>query len=283
MRTRSVLIIVALLVVAMGCRDFLVKSDRRVIAECYGVKLYEEELAGVVPADANKMDSLARVNAFVESWIRRQLLIHQAEKNLTLEQRDFSKQLQEYRNSLIIYAYETQLIEQYLDTVVNEQEILDYYEGHKENFQLRSTMVKVAYVVLKSDNKHQKEFHQLMSDPDTLLLAQLDILATHHAVASFMDVDEWVRLDDLLNQVPLEVYNAESFLKKNQFVSFEKDNLLYMVRFVDYLMEESMSPLELERDNIENIILLKRKKDLLSRMNESLFEKAEQEQAFEIY
>lgn len=283
MRIRSVLIIAALLVMSMGCRDYLVKSDRRVIAECYGNKLYEEDLVGVVPANDNKMDSLSRVNAFVESWIRRQLLIHQAEKNLTLEQRDFSKELQEYRNSLIIYAYETQLIEQYLDTVVNEQEIQDYYENHKQNFQLRSTMVKAAYVVLDSDNKHQKEFLQLMSHPDTLLLSQLDILASHEAVASFLDVDEWVRLDDLLAQVPAEVYNAESFLKKNQFFSFEKDNLLYMVRFVDYLLEESVSPLELERDNIENIILLKRKKDLLTRMNDGLFEKAESERVFEMY
>ena len=237
----------------------------------------------MVPSDAYRMDSLSRVNAFVDSWIRRQLLIHQAEKNLTPEQLDFSKQLQEYRNSLIIYAYETQLIEQDLDTVMEEDEILEYYEGNKQNFQLRSTMVKVAYVILQNDTKHKKEFQHLMANPDTLMLPQLDAMADHAAVASFLDVDQWVRLDDLLSQIPLEIYNTESFLRKNRFVSFEKDNLLYMVRFEDYLMEENVSPLELERDNIKNIILLKRKKDLLSKMNEDLYDKAQAEQAFEIY
>ena len=156
MRKPGLLILALILLGTMGCRDYLVKSDRRVVAECYGNKLYEEDLAGVVPSDANRMDSLSRVNAFVDSWIRRQLLIHQAEKNLTPEQLDFSKQLQDYRNSLIIYAYETQLIEQYLDTIVGEEEIMAYYEEHKENFQLRSNMVKVAYVILPQDTKHEK-------------------------------------------------------------------------------------------------------------------------------
>lgn len=280
---KTVLLFLVLLTTAMGCRDYLAKSDRVVVAECYGNKLYAEDLAGVVSPDATRMDSLSRVNAFVDSWIRRQLLIHQAEKNLSPEQLDFSKQLQDYRNSLIIYAYETQLIEQYLDTVVSEEELTRYYEENKQNFQLRSTMVKVAYVVLDGESKHRKDFQQLMSNRDTLMLPKLDILASRYAVTSFLDVDTWVRFDDLLMQVPLEVYNIESFLKKNRFVTFEQDNLVYMIRFEDYLLEESMSPIEIERENIKNIILLMRQKSLITQMNNDLYEKAEKENVFEIY
>jgi hypothetical protein len=274
---------VVLMLAATSCRDYFMQSDRIVVAECYGNKLYPEDLEGVVPADVNKMDSLARVNDFIDSWIRRQLLIHQAEINLSAEQRDFSKQMQDYNNSLLIYAYETQLIEQYLDTVVSDEEITSYYEENMANFQLRSTIVKVAYVILRSDCKNIKDFQQLMSNRDTLMLPQLDNLASQYAVASFLDVDSWVRLDDLLATVPLEIYNTESFLKKNRFVSFEKDNFVYLVRFEDHLMEESVSPLEIERENIKNIILLKRKKDLLSQMNVNIYEKAVKEKVFEIY
>ena len=280
---KPVLLLLVLLATVVGCRDYLVKSDRVLVAECYGNKLYVEDLAGVVPAESTRLDSLSRVNAFIDSWIRRQLLIHQAEKNLSPEQLDFSKQLQDYRNSLIIYAYETQMIEQYLDTVVSEEELVQYYEENKQNFQLRSTMVKTAYVVLDSESKHKKEFQQLMSNRDTLMLPKLDALASHYAVSSFLDVDTWVLFDDLLNQVPIEVYNTESFLKKNKFVSFEKENLVYMIRFEDYLLEESVSPIEIERENIRNIILLIRQKNLLSQMNSGLYEKAQKEHVFEIY
>ena len=283
MRKGFFLISILLLCACTGCRDFFAKSDRVVVAECYGQKLYAEDLAGVFPTDASRMDSLARVNAFIDSWVRRQLLIHQAERTLEDQQLDFTKELQDYRNSLVIYAYETQMIEQFLDTVISEEEISEYYEEHKDNFQLRSTMVKVAYVILEQDEKHLKDFQQLMKDPDTLLLVRLDVLASHFAVASFLEVDSWIRLEDLQNKVPIEIYNLESFFKKNRFVSFEKDNYIYLVRFEDYLLEESVSPLEIESDNIKNIILLKREKDLLSRLNEELYEKAVKEKVFEIY
>ena len=283
MRKIAFVLGVVLMLSATSCRDYIMQSDRIVVAECYGNKLYPEDLEGVVPADASKMDSLARVNDFIDSWIRRQLLIHQAEINLTPEQRDFSKQLQDYNNSLLIYAYETQIIEQYLDTVVTEDEIAAFYEENMGNFQLRSTMVKVVYVILKDDCKHKKDFQQIMSNHDTLMLPQLDVLASQYAVSSFLDVDSWIRLDDLLETVPMEIYNTESFLKKNRFVSFENDNLVYMVRFEDHLMEESVSPLEIESDNIKNIILLRRKKDLLSQINVELYKKAVKEKVFEIY
>lgn len=283
MRTTLFLLSVILLFSAAGCRDYLMKSDRIVVAECYGQKLYAEDLEGVVPADANRMDSLSRVNAFIDSWIRTQLLIHQAEINLPPEQLDFSKQLQDYRNSLTIYAYESEMIEQYLDTIVSEEEIADYYEEHKENFQLRSTMVKVAYVILDENCKHVKDVQQVLSRRDTLMMSELDELVEQYAVSSFLDIDEWVRLDDLLSKIPMEIYNAESFLRRNRFVSFEKDNLVYLVRFEDYLMEKSVSPLEIECDNIKNVILLKRKKELLQQMNAELYDRAKKEKVFEIY
>ena len=282
MRKLGVLLVCSLLL-SVACSDWVRQSERIVVAECYGVKLYADELEGLVPASAGKMDSLTQVNAFVDSWIRRQLMVHQAEMNLAPEQLDFSKQIQDYRISLVIYAYETQMVEQYLDTIVSQEEIAAYYEEHKENFQLRSTMVKVAYVILEEDCKQEKEFKQLLSDRDTVDLAHLDMLAAEHALSSFLDVDSWLRLEDLLNVVPIEIYNYESFFKKNRFVMFEKDDRVYMVRFEDYLLEKSVSPIEIEAEGIKNIILLKRQKELLARMRSDLYEQAKREKAFEIY
>lgn len=275
--------LVCLLLALASCKYFDHQPDRAVVAECYGVKLYADELRDVMPTGADPADSLAQVNAYIESWIRKQLLVHQAELNLDPQQLDFTKQLQDYRNSLVIYAYETQVIEQYLDTVVSMDEIAAYYEEHKENYQLRSTMVKVAYVILEEGCEQEKEFKQLLSNRDTLDLVQLDILASEHAVSSFFDVDSWVKLDDLLAVVPIEIYNYESFFRKNRFVSFEKDDFVYMVRFEDYLLEKSVSPLEIEEDGIRNLILLKRKKELLAQMYSDLYEQAKKEKGFEIY
>ena len=283
MKRLSLFIGAFFLLLLTGCDYFEKSSKEVVLAECYGKYLYESDLKGIVPENATIMDSIQLVNNFIDSWVKRQVLIHQAENNLNKEELDLKKQMEEYRNSLVIYAYESQLINQKLDTVVSEDEIEAYYEQNKENFQLRNTMVRVAYVILNEDCEQKEVFKKLMSDRDTLLLQNIDVQATYYAVKSYLDVDHWMRLDELTNIVPIEIFNTESFLKKNQFVCFDMNDYTYMVRFVDYLLEESTSPLEMERDNIKSVILAQRKQALIERMRNSVYEKAKKERAFEVY
>ena len=144
-------------------------------------------------------------------------------------------------------------------------------------------MVRVAYVILDEDCKQKADFKKLLNDPDTLMLQNIDIQANYYAVKSFVDVDQWLRLDELTNIVPIQIFNAESFLKKNKFVSFDVNNYTYMVRFVDYLLEESTSPMEMVRDNIKSVILAQRKQAMIEEMQTALYEKAKNEEAFEVY
>ena len=283
MKKIGVLIGIVFLLLLAGCDYFQKSSKEVVVAECYGKYLYESDLKGIVLEGATTMDSIQRVSTFIDSWIMRQVLIHQAEKNLDKDKLDLKKQMEEYRNSLIIYEYESQLINQKLDTVVSEDAIIEYYEQNKEDFQLRNTMVKVAYVILNEDSKQKATFQKLLSDPDTLLLQNIDILANYYAVKSYVDVDQWMRLDDLTNIIPIEIFNAESFLKKNKFVCFDMSEHTYMVRFVDYLLEESTSPMEMVRDNIKSVILAHRKQAMLEKMRTSIYNKARREHAFEVY
>lgn len=279
----SVLIGVVSLLLLTGCDYFQKNSKEVVVAECYGKYLYESDLKGIVPEDASIMDSIQRASSFIDSWIKKQVLVHQAETNLSKEELDLTKQLEEYRNSLVVYAYESHIINQKLDTLVSEDEIAEYYEQNKEDFQLRNTMVRVAYVILGEGSDQKELFQTLMGDPDTLMLQNIDIQATYYAVKSYLDVDHWMRLDDLTNIVPIEIFNAESFLKKNKFVCFDMNEFTYMVRFVDYRLEESISPIELVSDNIKSVILAQRKQALLDKMKTALYEKAKKERAFEVY
>ena len=283
MNRLAVLIGISFLLLLQGCDFFEKKSKEVVVAECYGKYLYASDLQGIVPEGTATLDSIQRINSFIDSWIQRQVLLHQAETNLSKEKLNLEKQLEEYRNSLVVYAYESQLIEQKLDTVVSEDEITEFYEQNKEDFQLRTTMVRAAYVIVKDDSKQIAAFEKLLNDKDTLMLQNLDVLATYYAEKSYLDVDHWIRLDELTNIVPIEILNVESFLKKNKFVRLDSDDYVYMVRFEEYLLEESISPLEMQYNNIKNVILTHRKKALLDRMRTAVYEKAKKERAFEKY
>lgn len=283
MKKLSLVASVVLALMLQACHFFRTHSEEVVVAECYGKYLYESDLKGIVPEHATVIDSIHRVNAFIDSWVKRQVLLHQAENNLSAADLDFSQQLEDYRNSLVIYTYETQLIRQKLDTIVSEAEIEAYYEENKDNFQVRSTLVRAAYVILEEDCKQKDQFHKLLSNRDTLMLQNIDMLANDHAVKCYLDVDEWIRLDELTKVVPIEIYNTESFLKKNKYVRFDWNDLTCMVRFEDYLLEKSVMPMELVRDNIKEILLIRRKTELIERMKEAIYEEAKRKHGFEVY
>src|SRR5262245_52684774 len=122
--------LVAFLFITNSCRFFEKQEteNRTVIARAYDYKLYDEDLLSVVPSGVSAEDSVANVRNFIDSWTRQKTLLHHAEKSLNDEKKNVTKELEEYRNSLITYAYETDLISKNLDTAISEEEITGFYK-----------------------------------------------------------------------------------------------------------------------------------------------------------
>lgn len=267
----------------VSCTNSIDSSRGEVVAKVYGNYLYESDMEGLVNPSVSKADSLMLVNSFIDNWVRKQLLIRQAEQNLTAAQTNFKQKLEDYRNSLLIYNYETQLISEKLDTLVTENEIEAYYENNKDNFELRHNMVKVVYVILPIESEKKKVFQSMMNRKEDIDLDSLDVLAGNYALSYYNDTTSWIRFDDLLLQIPLQTYNEESFLRNTHFVEIDDGPYSYMVYFNNFLISEGISPLEIEHDNIKNIILNKRKQALLRETHQGLYEKALREKVIEIF
>ena len=124
---RVVIGLVCLLALA-SCQNPKNGNDDKIIAKVYDKALYQSDLQDIMYQGISRNDSIVRTKAFIDKWIRRQLLIHEAEENIDNSDLDFSKQIEDYRNSLIIYKYESVMIEKNLDTVVSDEEIAKYIE-----------------------------------------------------------------------------------------------------------------------------------------------------------
>lgn len=126
-------------------------DEDKVVATVYDKVLYQSDLQSVVYEGISRSDSIVRTKAFIDNWIRQQLLLHQAEDNFKKSELDFSKQIEDYRNSLIIYKYETQYVEKNLDTVVSEMEITRYIEKNNPSPELDRQAVR--YIILNARKK----------------------------------------------------------------------------------------------------------------------------------
>jgi hypothetical protein len=279
-----VMTLVCFLLVACGEQQSTDTSGKgKIIATVYNYNLYESDLVVAVPAGLTPEDSSRRAENFINSWIREMLLLSKAESNLPANDPEMEKKLTDYKNSLIIYAYETELVRQKLDTIVSDEEIEEYYNGHPNDFQLRDNIVKVVYV--KVDNKAPnlpKLKGWVKSDKPTDR-EELDKYCRQYATNYYLDDASWLLLDDLLKEVPIQSYNWELFLQTNKFVEVSDSASTYFLSFKGYMTRNSQSPLSFEKENIRSIIVNKRKLELIDKMHDDLYNEAVESDRIKIY
>jgi len=82
-----------------GCNNSAPQDVSQVaIAKAGNSYLYADEIKNLVPMNTPAKDSLELLNKFIDNWIHEALVIQKAENNLTEEQKNVDKQLQEYRS-----------------------------------------------------------------------------------------------------------------------------------------------------------------------------------------
>lgn len=119
---------------------------KKPVARAFNNYLYQSDIEGIVPKGTKPTDSIKIMNEYLTQWMQQQVIIHQALNNLDTNQIDFSRQIEDYKNSLIIYEYEKELVKEKLDTAIPGQEIEDYYNQNKKDFQLKNDIVRIIYV-----------------------------------------------------------------------------------------------------------------------------------------
>lgn len=264
------------------CQDK--KEDKGdVIVSVYGKNLYKTDLDDIFYDGISYNDSVLRSKVYIDKWIRNQLLVRQAENNLDPTQLDFSKQLEEYRTSLIINKYETELIKQNVDTVVTENQINDYYDNNHDEFRLNRNIVRMASVTLPNDFKKKWVFTKLFRDYDSLMVDSLITLADQYALSYDMEVEKWHNFDEVMDCYELTIKDIPSFLEENRYYIVNKEETYTLIRFCEYRLVGELSPCEMVSDRIKYILLTSRKKELLKKLYDDLYSKALQESAFEVF
>lgn len=279
----SKFIFVLLIILTGSCNSAFLKKPEKALARVYDKYLYKNDLDGLVPNGTPTNDSIAITQGFIENWVKNQLLVRKAEANLTREQKDFSKQLEDYRNSLIIYRYESELIRQNLDTTVLDSEIEAYYSSNQKDFELKNNILKVIYAKPEKKTSHnwlirKLVFSDLQSDHDSLAS-----FCFKNAIDYEIIEEDWITFDELVERIPISTYNPEVWLANNKFVQISKDSFTFFVHILDYRLRDGVSPLDFERENIRSVILNQRKKQLIKAMHKDIYNQALVDNHFEYY
>ncbi len=272
------------IILLSGCSGGIFRSDDDdpPVARAGDKYLRLSELAQRIPDGLSERDSITLAQNYITKWVQQEILLEQAKNQLSAGEQDFSTQLEEYRNSLLLFTLEQKIVEEQLDTGVSEDEIARYYQENRSQFELKGNIVKFDMVKVTKRSRNLREFRRLLKSANPDDFPALETYAEKNAT-DYWFAREWVAMNTLLDEMPLEVDNQALYLRRTSYAEAEDSLHIYLLRINDYRTTDSIPPLEFERGKIRNIILNARKLKLIEDKRVEMIEQAFREDEARIY
>lgn len=279
---RRVTILFFAVAICSSCNLFQNENEQEWVA-----KVGEDVLLLVdiedVTKDKSKEDSLEVASSYVNSWIKEQLLLQKALQNLSEEQVDFERQLKDYKNSLVIYAYENLIVNQKLDTLVSTREIEEYYNANVQNFKLKEKLFQLRFIKAVSSAPNQDSVQFWLNEEDfDLSKVALNEYCSQFATLCFLDTLNWVKESLIIDILPKSDVGIKSLNNKKVQLLKDSTDILF-IDVIDWREKGEDAPISFVKDRIIGIIRNRRRIKLLSNLKEEIFEEATLKRQYEIF
>lgn len=255
------------------------KAGDKMLAKVYNKNLYFSELEGIVPEGSSPQDSALMVSAYVQRWVREQLLMYEAERNIPKDL-NIDELVRDYRASLVRFNFEEKLIAEKLDSTVSEPEQKAFYENNKDQFQLESTILKCLLLKVPS-NAPQQELNKLWYSRNPADETKLNAYAKQWAALALLNRQKWYKLEEVAALLPKGTLSSENVGSRREGTLSDGD-FRYYYRVLDAVQGKTTAPFDYVREQASKVILHKRKLELLEKWKEDLYQKELRRQNIQI-
>lgn len=249
-------------------------EDEKVIVQYGEHFLTDKDIRLILPKDVSAEDSAKLVKSYIEEWVKKKAIVDKAEENIdALTLKEIDNKMVEYRQDLLINAYNNYLIDKNLKDSVSENEIQAYFEKHKESFPLSKDIVQYRFVTVnKSEESRAERLFNSGTDEDFDELMKIVLTSGNR----YHEKDSvWYGADVLAAQVPQlnEGDNLSQLLNRRR-IKVVDDSLVTMVRILKLKPKGSEAPFNFVKPTIKNLLLNKRKLNLLGDLQKQLYKDA---------
>ncbi|KJD33603.1 peptidylprolyl isomerase [Tamlana nanhaiensis] len=277
-------LLIAIAFFAQSCHFFKTEQEGVPVARVNENYLYLSDIEDLVPEGASVEDSTLLVQNFINKWATQQLFVDGAKLNLSSKKQEtFNKLVNQYKNDLYAKAYVDALVKRNIDTVVKLNEAESYYENNKEIFKLNEELVKFRYIHVdeniidyKSINERFKRYNQ----EDKKVLDSISIQFKSYSLNDSI----WIKLNQVVEKIPaITTENQSELLKKSNFIQLKDSLGVYLMQINDVLLRNDTAPLEYVKPTINQIVINKRKLELIRELEKDITKDAIKNKQFEIY
>ena len=254
-----------------------------VVAEVGSEKLYRSDLEKLLPKGLAAEDSTRMALQYIATWASDLIYINIAEEQLSKAERDVTKELEDYRKSLLKYRYEQLYVNERLDTAVTDEQVQDYFEVHQDNFRLPRPVVKAKFLSIFSDSPAKEQIKRRMSSDDIDMLVEADSLAFSAAHRYIGWNDMWIDASVLAREFGMDYVSMFS-LKKGDWIEVDGEDGLSRIAYITDMVDEGMTaPMDYAAPSIRDMIISSRKQKLIATLEQDLLKDARDNGKFVIY
>ncbi len=285
--------IFALAVAAVSCKFAGKLADTtnelfrgQVVAKVGEHRLYLSQLESYIPSGVSPEDSAALASQWINAWAKDLLMVEMAMDQLSPEEQDVSRELEEYRRTLLKYRYEQLYINQRLDTLVTDEEISAYYKENQAKFRLDRPIIKARCLIIPADAKSFKKLKGLMSSDNEIDLMEADSLAAAVAIKYTDLSDSWTDAIPLAQELGTDYRTLVRELPpmKNAFAQLPDEGGNRRIAYIlDWVPEGRTAPQDYCTERIRDLILSNRKHSMEETLEQDLLEEARKNNKFVIY
>ena len=268
----------------MSCKtisSFL--SNDETVAEAGNAKLYRSELNALIPKGIQKEDSVRLARQYINAWALDQVFLTIAQEQLSKAEKDVTKELEEYRKSLLKYRYEQLYVNERLDTAVSEDNVEAYYTANVNKFELIRPIVKARYLRMSADSPVLPKIRKKMSSDQVQDLVDADSLAYSSALKFTTWGNRWVDVASLALEFGTDYLTVMSSMKGGWVEMTDSTGVTSLAFISEIVREGETAPLEYCAPQIKDMIISARKQSLILGLEQDLLKDAREKGQFVIY
>lgn len=267
-----------------SCDFFNKKVKFTAIARVKDSYLYREELNNLVPKGTSKQDSLQIVRSFIDRWASQKLLINAAELNINSEDKAaFDELIKQYKIDLYTKAYIEKVVKKTLDTIISEQDLKAYYKNNKENFKTNGTLVRLRYINLSKDNP---KFESIKSKFLDFKKSDKKFWDTYALQCKSFALNDsiWVDLSSVYDKLPfINPDNRDQYIASGKTIQHSDSLDVYLVKIKQTIDKNQIAPFDYLKPTLKEVILNKRKLELIKKFEKEITDDAITDKDYEIY
>ena len=275
--------IIFLLFIIISCDDLNKASQDELIARVNNNYLYKSDIDNLNIEFSSSYDSIIKVKSYINTWAKNYLFYEKALLNISISQKQIiDKLINNYKFDIYNNTYKENIVKYKIDTIITENQLIDYYKRNFSNFLLKEPLYKIRFIGLPRDNIDRKFISSRFtrfSNEDKVFLDSISFQFTE----SFLNDSIWINKKTLLKIAPF--INPEKVLsiKKPQYFQFEQSLQLYLFKVEDYLKKNEVSPFSYIETTIRNLVFNQRKLEFLKNFDQEIINDAIENKKFEIY